>query len=290
MARGAKEAVRGPKPEFNEVALRDVSATLDKRAAQLAPIDSKFGGGLAYQKERIEAEAAFFINQGSESFFEAGKRLILLKEHEAQGEFYKALDRIGIDDRAARKLMAVSARFADTKFAAFPRSKLLELAVLDDEELESFDTDDVGRMGVRELRGQVRKLREQRDEDNEANERLLEAKDKKLNEFAKRSFEPWDERMSGLASELHTCSIAASECLTHVFSVAKAATVWKIDRDEEMYQKNEIAVRIISDVNLLVERVAAIQAFVYEHFLPYTNDGAVPQLSDPIPPGKGGRS
>jgi hypothetical protein len=105
MARTAKQ----PRAQRTSSTTRRSSRTeraLTERATQLAPIDAKFGGGVAYQKERVESEAAFFINQGSESFFEAGKRLILLKEHEPHGEFLKALDRIGVDDRAARKLMA----------------------------------------------------------------------------------------------------------------------------------------------------------------------------------------
>jgi hypothetical protein len=73
-------------------------------------------------------------------------------------------------------------------------------------------------MGVRELRAALRKEREARVDDNEANEKLLEKKDKKLNELAKKSFEPWDERMADLTDELHTCSLGASEVLTRVFS------------------------------------------------------------------------
>jgi hypothetical protein len=296
MPRVSKQQPAAPAHAFNEEALKAAGDSLTARAQQLTPIDKKFGDVVPYQRDRVVTEAAFFINQGSESFFEAGRRLLLLKEHEEHGEFLNALGRISIDDRAARKLMSVAARFGDMKsLGALPRSKLLELTVLEDEDLAELDKggtvaglafDDVDKMGVRELRQALRKERSGRADDNDANEKLIEKKDKKLNELAKKPFEPWDERMAGLTDELHTCSLGASEVLTRVFAVAKAAAVWKIDHDDEMYQKSELAVRMINDVNLLVERIAAIQGFAYEHFLPYTSEGAVPQLVDPIAPGK----
>lgn len=296
MARTPKQQAPRPGVEFNQEALAAAGSSLSELAQQLAPIDEKYGGGVPYHKERVVQEAAFFINQGSESFFEAGKRLLLLKEHEQYGDFLKALDRIGVDARAAQKLMTVAARFGDMKsLGALPRSKLLELAVLDDEDLAELDKggtasgltfDDVDKMGVRELREQLRREREQRAEDNEANEKLLEKKDKKLNELAKKSFEPWDERMAGLTDELHTCSLGASECLARVLTVAQAAAVWKIDHDDQMHQKEELAIRIINDVNLLVQRAAAIQGFVYDHFMQYV-EGGTPVLTDPVEPARG---
>ena len=293
MSRSSKQVPATSPHEFNEQALSKAGDALTARALQLAPIDRKFGGLVEYQIDRVVSEAAFFLNQGSESFFEAGKRLLLLKEHEQHGDFLKALDRIGIDDRAARKLMTVAARFADTKaLSALPRTKLFELAILDDEGLAELDRggtasgltfDDVDRMGVRELRESLRREREAHAEDNDNNEKLLEKKDKKINALDKKSFQPWDERMAGLTDELHTCSLGASECLARVLAVAQAAAVWKIDHDDEMRQKEELAIRIMNDVNLLVQRVGAIQGFVYEHFMQYV-EGATPQIGEIVEP------
>ena len=298
MPRTARSAAPASKPEFNQDALAAAGASLTERAQQLAPIDKKFGDIVEYQFDRVVSETKFFINQGSESFFEAGRRLVLLKEHEEHGNFIRALERIGIDDRAARKLMSVAARFGDMQtLATLPRSKLLELTVLDDEDLAELekggtvaglDFDDVDRMGVRELRDALRRERISHADDNEANEKLIEKKDKKLNDLTKRPAQPWDERMGEFLNELHTSSAGASELITQVFEIAKTAAGWKIDHDEEMYQKSELSVRLINDVNLLVERVAALQGFAYEHFMQYTTAGAVPQLSEPLKPGKKG--
>jgi hypothetical protein len=297
MARNSKQGAAKPAHEFNNEALKAAGASLDARAAVLAPIDAMFGGLVEYQRDRVVSEAAFFINQGSESFFEAGKRLILLKEHEQHGEFLKALDGIGIDDRAARKLMQVSARFGDMKsLGALPRSKLLELAILDDEDLAELEKggtasgltfDEVDKMGVRELRNALRKEREERVEEAEQNERLIAAKDKKLNQLSKKAtVEPWDKRIAGLVDELHTCSLASSECLTRVYQVAEATAVAKLENDDGMHQQQELAGRVINDVNLLVQKVAAIQAFVYENFMQYV-EGATPVLTDVTEPTRG---
>lgn len=294
MARQPRTPAPAAAPAFNEDALANAGAKLTARAQALVPIDEKFGGGLVYHRDRVVDEAAFFINQGSESFFEAGKRLLLLKEHEEFGAFTSALDRIGIDVRAAQRLMTVAARFADSKaLGVLPRTKLLELAVLDDESIAELDKggtaagltfDDVDRMGVRELRLALRKERDLHAEDNDSNERLVASKDKKLNAMARKTTEPWDERMGGLVDELHTCSLGASEMLTKVFQVAEASAAFKIDHDEQMHQKTELAVRLINDVNLLVQRVAAIQAFAYEHFMPFVDTGASPVLTEPLHP------
>jgi hypothetical protein len=86
--------------------------------------------------------------------------------------------------------------------------------------------------------------------------------------------------MVALVDELSTCSLAASECLTRVYQVAQAAAVAKLESDDGLLQHQELAARIINDVNLLVQRVAVIQGFAYENFLQYVDNGATPVLGD----------
>lgn len=293
MPRSSKQVPAAPSTDkINQDALAAAGESLSARASHLAVVDAKFGDVVEYHRDRVVSEAAFFIKQGSESFFEAGKRLLLLKEHEEHGEFLKALERIGVDDRAARKLMSVAARFADTKaLASLPRTKLFELTLLDDEDIAELDKggtaagltfDDVDRMGVRELRAALRKEREAHTEDNEANERLLANKDKKINQLTKKAFVPWDERMAALVDELQTCSLGASECISRAFQVAQAAAVVQLENDDEKHQQSELAARMINDVNLLVERVAALQGFTYENFLKYVDTGGTPKIVDTV--------
>jgi hypothetical protein len=62
--------------------------------------------------------------------------------------------------------------------------------------------------------------------------------------------------------------------------VAQAAAVAKLESDDGLLQHQELAARIINDVNLLVQRVAVIQGFSYENFRQYVDNGATPVLGD----------
>ncbi|MDE8666932.1 hypothetical protein PUN16_030700 [Pseudomonas aeruginosa] len=48
---------------------------------------AQFGDGLLYDRIRVVNEARFYMAQSAEAMLEAGKRLIVLKEHEPHGEF-----------------------------------------------------------------------------------------------------------------------------------------------------------------------------------------------------------
>lgn len=113
--------------------------------------------------------------------FTIGARLLLLKEQCAHGEFMSACQRLDIDRYAANKLMLVSHKFSNCRtscnLAAIGKSKLFELAILDDDEIQAFAEgqsvrgityDEIDRMSVRALR---EKLREQ-DEQIKAKDRV----------------------------------------------------------------------------------------------------------------------
>ena len=139
----------------------------DHHAAML-DIDASFGDGEKYDKNRLINETRFFLNHAADSVIEAGKRLVRLKEHEVHGDFLPALERIGIDERAARRLMTVATKFGvpnRTTLSDLGKTKMLELAILDDEELDGLakgqtvrglKVEELERMSVRELRAALR--------------------------------------------------------------------------------------------------------------------------------------
>ena len=109
---------------------------------------------------------------GSE-LFAIGARLLLIREQCAHGEFLLRLENLNMDPRAARKYMQVALKFSKTATVAaldgLSLSKLLELAMLDDETLEvlesdgtvlGFKPDDLANMSVRELRSALRSVKE----------------------------------------------------------------------------------------------------------------------------------
>jgi hypothetical protein len=179
-------------PEQPAIDAQAISADLkkaDERTNQLAVIDKRFGSVGPYDRNRMIEEAKFFIKQAGDSALEAGKRLILLKEHEGHGNFLPALDAIGIGARTAQNLMLLALKFSNTQaLAHLGQAKLLELAVLDDSQIEALDKggtvadlqlDEIDSMGYRELRT---KLRDALTENQDLTE-LVAKKDEKLNKL-----------------------------------------------------------------------------------------------------------
>ncbi|MEW8522524.1 MAG: DUF3102 domain-containing protein [Candidatus Thiodiazotropha endolucinida] len=187
-----------PKKTPQDLQQEEASANKQKaeRALQLKQIDNQFGNDLPFDRNRIVTEARFFIDVVSRSLFEIGSRLIRLKENLPHGEFQPALEEIGIHPREARRIMQATAKFSGTKakLASLGKTKLLELMVEEDEDLEALaeggtlaglKLDDVEKMSTRELRDTLRSEREKRDKENETHERLLEQKNKKIDQLAK---------------------------------------------------------------------------------------------------------
>ncbi len=170
-------------------------AAHDQQAAHLITVDETYGdGGIPYDRERVVHEIRWHLAQSSESMLEAGRRLILLREHEAHGDFLAALDRVGVVPRTAQRLMQAAVKFGGRpQLAGVGKSKLLELAFMDEDEIDllseggtvlGVDLDDIDRMTVAELRETIRKERAKHHEDAEVSGRLLTAKNEKLDELA----------------------------------------------------------------------------------------------------------
>ncbi len=125
-----------------------------------------------------------------------GCRLLRMKEHEAHGRFVDAVRSIGLEMRSAYRFMNAAMKFvsADTGKVKYPQlvqqnvSKIYELTLLDDEELEALEgggsvsditIEEVDRLSVRELR---RKLRDGKAEVKALEDQLV-AKNSKIDEL-----------------------------------------------------------------------------------------------------------
>lgn len=129
----------------------------------------------------LEDEIRFYQRRSVEACIELGKRLLVLKELTPHGEFSQRAELLGFAPRMAQKFMAATLKFAKANSnsllkASGTQSKLLELLILDDGEIEALESgetvrgvtlDKIETMSVSELKKALR----------EANERM-EAKDK----------------------------------------------------------------------------------------------------------------
>lgn len=178
-----------------DVAARDRTTAL---AAQLA-----YDGPL--EPDMLEFTVATHMRRTVEAALDAGRALLLLKERVPHGEFEHRLDRLGVAPRAARKLMQACLKFANRPstavltHAAGNATKLLELLVLDDDEVQQLadegsvlgiDLDDIASMSARELRDKLREARE----DLAAKDDLIVAKNAKIDALvAKKRWKPGPE-------------------------------------------------------------------------------------------------
>ncbi|MBM94858.1 MAG: hypothetical protein CMI09_03270 [Oceanospirillaceae bacterium] len=156
-------------------ATKELAATL-KYQGSLNP--DSLEDGVRESQARIGAE-----------IFQIGTRLLLLKEQCQHGEFSERLDRLGFSNRVAQRFMQVTMRFSNaslkTHLQNLGKTKLLEMLVLDDEEIEELaeegsvrglELDEIDRMPVSELR---KKLREEKNK-VEAQDKLITTKNETI--------------------------------------------------------------------------------------------------------------
>ncbi|MBA3997043.1 MAG: hypothetical protein C0466_07720 [Candidatus Accumulibacter sp.] len=126
----------------------------------------------------LEEEIRFYQRRSVEAVLELGKRLMLLKELAGHGCFIESLERLGIERTMATRIINATQKFsnvASTQLLTLPKmnqTKLLELLVLDDDEVEALaegetvcgiNKDDVNNMSVSELRRAIRQARAEKE-------------------------------------------------------------------------------------------------------------------------------
>lgn len=146
--------------------MRDIAQGAQELAVQIG-----YDGALTVGA--LEDGIRFYQRRTVDDLMQLGMRLLLLKEMTPHGEFIERLNLLNIDHRLAQRVMGATLKFSNAGAlplleAAGSQTKLLELAVLDDEELHGLgegetvrgiDLDDIERMSSRELRAALRETR-----------------------------------------------------------------------------------------------------------------------------------
>ncbi len=195
---------------LNEVARMNAEASDNAHAlaAQLGYDGSLTVGAL-------EDEIRFYQRRSVEAVLELGKRLIILRELTPHGDFEKRVELLGFSSRIARQFMSSTMKFSNRKStsvleSAGTQTKLLELLVLDDGEIDALERgesvrgvslDKIETMSVRELKAALREAQA----DAAATDRVLEEKSKSITklqkEVAGKQIDPqaeWSEAMRSL--------------------------------------------------------------------------------------------
>lgn len=190
----------------------------------------------------IQRDIAANMRRSVEACLEVGRGLTVLKEACGHGQFMARLDVLGIDDGVARKFIRAAVKFSNRSSttvleAASSQTKLFEMLVLDDEQIEELELtgqtgelklDDIATMSVKELRA---KLREERAE-RAATERLLADKRSEL-ENTKRKvaklelrMPTWDERTDDFKREISERQNLLDKLIAAHLEASKALDAW----------------------------------------------------------------
>lgn len=121
----------------------------------------------------IQRDIAANMRRSVEACLEVGRGLSVLKAACEHGQFLPRLEVLGLEMRVAQRFMLTAAKFANRSApmlkAIGGQSKLFELLILDDEQIEELELsgqtgelslDDVASMSVKELRAALREVRE----------------------------------------------------------------------------------------------------------------------------------
>lgn len=172
----------------------------------------------------IQRDIAANMRRSVEACLEMGKGLCVLKTACGHGEFVARLDGLNLDRYVAARFMQAATKFANVPTSAHLKaignqSKLFELLILDDEQIEELTLtgqtgelklDDIASMSVKELRARLREERLER----VAEAKLLEQKNRRIDALERKA----------IAIEC----LAPDERLTHLMREAAA-----IARDAE---------------------------------------------------------
>lgn len=194
--------------------------------------------------DALEAGALEAQRQIQMGLFALGNYLILLREGCEHGDFLIRLDRIGVEPRVAQRHMQISRRFANASSKSYleelGKTKLLELLVLDDEQIEELELtgqtgelrlDEFATMSVKELRAALREAKA----DAEATDRVLADNQKtitKLQKAASKTIDPQEE-WSGVMREL------ALHVAGHRANFLESITALDVIREKVMQQEAE---------------------------------------------------
>lgn len=193
-----------------------LSTAETQHAARVRAVAAQVGyqlPGNSVDPDLIQRDVAINARRTADAALQLGLGLICLKEACQHGEFRARLEVLRIEPTVASRYMKVAKSLSNVATSQHllkvidSQSKLIELIVLDDEQLEELaltgetgelKLDDIAGMSVRELRKKVRDLQGEVD----AKEKLLTHKNAQIDELALVKAAPPHQRMLSLREDL----------------------------------------------------------------------------------------
>lgn len=219
MARKPNTPEAAPAVELNRTALAQAGAAAteltlmqDQAAARVVAVAARVGYQLPIEgadADLIQRDIAANMRRSVEACLHVGQGLCVLKEVVGHGQFLARLDVLGMDQSVARRFMQAAAKFSNRASthvlqAAGNQTKLFELLVLDDEQIEELELtgetgelalDEIASMSASELRRALREARE----GAAAKDAVIKKQSEKLDAHAERLARPFKPKKGDLA-------------------------------------------------------------------------------------------
>ena len=233
----------------------------------------------ATDPDLIQRDIAANMRRSVEACLEVGRGLRVLKEACEHGEFAARLDVLGVDKHVAARFMQSAAKFSKlptsaTLKAIGNQSKLFEMLVLDDEQIEELELtgqtgelslDDVATMSVKELRAALREARAEHD----ATKAVMSKKQSRIDQLERAQARiaklPPDEELEKLQQEATTHLLAAQGAIRGQLRAALIA-LQNHQEDNSTFMAGMVW-QLMADLSLLRD----------EFNLPSLADGAQPE-------------
>lgn len=175
-----------------EATQNELSTVLAEQQTRVRTVAQQLNYEGSLQADALENGARDAIRRINLAVFELGGYLLMLREACEHSKFLPALERLELEPRVAQQYMQITNKFSNAKtsshLAGLGKSRLMEMLVLDQEQLEEFaltgqtgelKLDDVATMSVRELRAKLREARQEKT----AVEKVLETKNKQIDKL-----------------------------------------------------------------------------------------------------------
>jgi hypothetical protein len=198
-----------------ELAVIEADAQMVTRVRAVAAAVGYMLPAEAVDADLIQRDISANMRRSIEACLEVGRGLVVLREACPHGQFTARLDVLGIEARVAQRFMSSARRFSNA--ASTPllkaignQTKLFEMLVLDDEQIEELELngqtgelslDDVASMSVKELRSALRELRAEHDSAEQVRGDLRKKIDKLERDSKRIKTEAPDDALIALSKE-----------------------------------------------------------------------------------------
>lgn len=193
----------------------------------------------------IQRDISANMRRSVEACLEVGRGLGVLKVACGHGNFMARLDVLGIEVNVAGRFMNAARKFSNSPTSANliraigTQSKLLEMLILDDTQIEELELtgqtgelklDDIATMSVKELRAALRESREKiadKDRVLAGKNTKIDELDQQLNRAMKRiHLPPWDERVAPFQKEITERQSVLDAAIAKHLEAIKALDAW----------------------------------------------------------------